>query len=762
MSEKLVGRRILVKGIVQGVGFRPKVYGYAKVANLTGWVCNSSRGVEIEIFGTESQVESFIHNLKSAPPPLAKIDRFEITEIGPKNFSDFEIKTSLVERDEYLPISPDISICPDCQKELFDSSNRRYRYPFINCTNCGPRFTIIKDIPYDRPNTTMAGFKLCPDCQVEYENPADRRFHAQPIACPVCGPKVQLETKEGVLAIGEQAIQQSRELIRNGKILALKGLGGYLLACDAANAETVNLLRERKKRSQKPFALMAFDQSAIEDFSLATEEESELLNSIQHPIVLLRKRRHDSISDNIAPGQSRLGFMLPYTPLHLLLLEPAVNFPKALIMTSGNLSEEPIAYQDIDAITRLDGIADAFLTNNRDIHMRTDDSVVSVINHQPYLSRRARGYAPAPIQLSRSMPQILAVGGELKNTFCLTKDHYAFSSHHIGDLQNYETMQSFEDGIKHFENLFRVKPSAIACDLHPNYLSTEYGKDRACAENIPLIEVQHHHAHLAACLADNDWNSQEPVIGLCLDGTGYGTDGAIWGGEILVGGYKDFQRVFHLTYMPLPGGDAAIQKPYRTALAYLHERKMNWESDLPCVQAAGSNEKEILIQQLKHKMNVIPTSSMGRLFDAVSSMLGICHLATYEGQAAIELEAVADQDEKRFYSIPFSNSEIQIEQLINQILIDLRAGLSLPIISAKFHNAISHLLLELCKEILNKYGTNTVALSGGVWQNRFLLVKTMNLLKNAQFNVLIHTQVPSNDGGLSLGQALVAAYSLEK
>jgi hydrogenase maturation protein HypF len=762
MSDRLIGKKILVRGIVQGVGFRPKVYGYAKTSKLGGWVCNSSRGVEIEVFGTENQIENFIHLLKSSPPPLAKIDSFEISEIEPKNDSEFVILSSQAEVGEFIPISPDISICPDCQKELFDPKDRRYHYPFINCTNCGPRFTIIRDIPYDRPNTTMEQFIMCPECKSEYENPADRRFHAQPTACPVCGPQVQLETISNILYTGEVAIQESRNLIKQGKILGIKGLGGYLLACDTGNLDAVQQLRSRKKRSDKPFALMAFDQSAVEEFCTVSEEEAEMLHSIQNPIVLLNKKTHNEISENIAPNQNSLGFMLPYTPLHLLLLQPEPGYPNALVMTSGNISEEPIAYLDEEAKNRLSKVADAFLTNNRSIHMRTDDSVVSVVNHQPYIHRRARGYAPNPIRLSNPVPPILAVGAELKNTFCLTRDQYAFISHHIGDLQNYETLQSFESGITHFENLFRIKPSLIACDLHPDYLSTQYAKSRACSKQIPIIEVQHHHAHLASCLADNGWTSDQPVIGICFDGTGYGTDGAIWGGEILVGGYKDYIRINHLAYMALPGGDAAIQKPYRITLAYLWQLGIDWDQDLPSVKIVDEKEKCILLHQLEHSINTVSTSSMGRLFDAVSSLLGICHFASYEGQAAIELEAMADPTENGFYEIPFSDDEIQIVELFKALIADLRNGIPNPIISARFHNSITQLVLDLCKKLKPKYDTNNVALSGGVWQNRFLLEKTMHALKSYKFFPIIHSQVPTNDGGISLGQAMVAAYSVKR
>jgi hydrogenase maturation protein HypF len=755
VSNKIIGTKIWVTGIVQGVGFRPFVYAQAQRFNLTGWVRNTSSGVEIEANGTENGILGLIDALKNDSPPLARIDNIQAEPCEPNGFSDFNIYTSQPKPGEFIPISPDMAICEDCKRELFDPGNHRYRYPFINCTNCGPRFTIIKDIPYDRPKTTMAPFDMCPVCEAEYKDPLDRRFHAQPVACPKCGPHVWLENKGECLAKEDAAIQLAREWIKEGKIIAIKGLGGFHLACDATNEEAVNELRNRKKRSQKPFALMSFNLETIREFCDITPEEANQLQSQKSPIVLLNKKIGTEISDSTAPHQSRLGFMLPYTPLHLLLLEPAADYPKALVMTSGNLSEEPIVYEDEEAFMRLDGIADGYLMHNRPIYMRTDDSVVSIVDNHPHISRRARGYAPDTIQFAAKMKKILATGPELKNTFCLTREQYAFISHHIGDLENYETLKSFEKGIEHFQNLFRITPELIACDLHPNYLSTRYAEERAEKEQLPIIHIQHHHAHLASCLADNKWESDEPVIGLIFDGTGFGTDGRIWGGEVMIGNYNGYERFAHLDYTPLPGGEISIKRPYRMALSYLVQAGIDWQ-DLSPAQSLQQNELDILNAQIKRHFNTPLTSSMGRLFDGVSALIGVCSIASYEGQAAIEMEAIAAKNVEDYYLIPLHNSVFDLKPLFNAIVDDLEMGISAPVISAKFHNSLIQLSVNICQTIREQSNIKTVALSGGVWQNRYLLEKTISALSHMNFQVLRHHQVPTNDGGVSLGQALIA------
>lgn len=759
MTAPNSGRKIKVKGIVQGVGFRPFVYGLAEKYSLTGWVRNSSSGVDIVLNGAAGDLDHFVSELKVHPPTLAQIDLLEVQEIAPDGFTDFVILPSLPEEGEFVPISPDMSICADCQRELFDPANRRYRYPFINCTNCGPRFSIIKDIPYDRPKTTMAGFKLCSTCQREYDNPSDRRFHAQPTACPDCGPQVWFESRGQRLGEKEDAIQMARHWLREGKIIAIKGLGGFHLACDASNPAAVTQLRDRKKRSDKPFALMAFSLNEIQKYCLVSAAEAELLVSPQHPIVLLQMLPGTDLAPAVAPGQNQLGFMFPYTPLHLLLLEPEAGYPTALVMTSGNLSEEPVAFEDAEALNRLSPIADGFLLNDRPIHMRVDDSVYRIVQSRPYPIRRSRGYAPQGIQLPQPMEQILAVGAELKNTFCLTRESYAFISHHIGDLENYETLQSFETGIEHFKRLFRIEPQLVSADLHPDYLSTRYAQAYCREHEIPLIQVQHHHAHLAACLADNGWNTTEPVIGLAFDGTGMGTDGVIWGSEVLIGGYKGFSRRFHLSEMPLPGGDAATRNPARIALAYLHACNLDWEPDLPSEQFLCSEERTVLRSQLTYQINTPMTTSMGRLFDAVSALIGVRQKASYEGQAAIEFENLCDPDEASAYHFEVDEERILVAPLLEQVYHDWRENTAKSLISARFHNGLANILLEICLKLQSETSLDTVAFSGGVWQNITLLHKTLTRMNQSGFKTLIHRQVPTNDGGICLGQVMIAAFA---
>lgn len=761
MNDKS-GLKIWVRGIVQGVGFRPFIFNLAETLRLTGWVKNTSAGVEILVNGEPAALEQFVREVRENPPPLARIDELTAEPDPADGFTGFAIYESQPQEGAYVPISPDVAICDDCRREMFDPADRRYRYPFINCTNCGPRFSIIRDIPYDRPKTTMAGFPLCPECEAEYHNPRDRRFHAQPVACPVCGPQVWFEAGGKKLAERDDAIQTARRWLSAGKIIAVKGLGGYHLACDATNAEAVRALRSRKKRSDKPFALMGFDLDTIRKHCAVTEEEAALLQSRQAPVTLLEKLSISNVVEECAPEQRTLGFMLPYTPLHLLLTEPSSNFPEVLVMTSGNLSEEPIAYRDDDAQARLSDLADGFLLHDRPIHMRVDDSVVRVALGKPYMVRRARGFAPNSLPLPVDVPPMLATGAELKNTFCLARDRYAFLSHHIGDLENYETLQSFEEGIRHFERLFRVQPQFIACDLHPNYLATRYAQQRAEAEGLPLIAVQHHHAHLAACLADNQWDTTEPVIGLSFDGTGYGTDGAIWGGEVLVGGYTGYTRRAHLAYVPLPGGDAAVRKPARMALAHLWRAGIAWEADLPPAEEICAQDRSVLLAQLERRINAPDTSSMGRLFDAASALIGVRQTATYEGQAAIELEAAAAPQEGGFYPFAINGDVIDPAPLWEALLADWRAGAGIPTLSARFHNSVARLALELCRAIRQETGIATTALSGGVWQNRLLLERTAALLVQDKFHVLIDRQVPANDGCIALGQVLVAAHSVTR
>jgi len=755
-----INKRVLVQGIVQGVGFRPTVYGYAQKHGVTGWILNSAHGVEIEIHGEPHKLEAFLQELRKNPPVLAKIDAFEVSEAPTRFFSSFEIIASQDNPADFLPVSPDLNVCPDCLRELSDPGDRRYRYPFVNCTNCGPRFSIVKSIPYDRPNTSMSGFPLCPDCEREYKDSSDRRFHAQPIACPVCGPQVCLQMNGKIIINGEEAIQITRQILAEGKILALKGLGGFHLACDAQNESTVSQLRLRKRRSMKPFALMSLDIETIREFAQISEAEETLLLSTQAPIVVLNlTEKGKRLAEIVAPDQNTMGFMLPYTPLHYLLLEKAEGFPKVLVMSSGNLSEEPIVTENEDALEKLGNIADAFLLHNRPIETRIDDSVVTLAAGQPYFLRRARGYAPSPIRLPFSTAPALATGTHLKNTFALSREHYVFVSHHIGDLENQETLTAFTKAIDHYQQIFRIQPQLIAADLHPDYLATRYAQERAGQEQFPLIYVQHHHAHISSCLADNGWKNDDPVIGLAFDGTGFGTDGAIWGGEVLLANYSGFERRFQLEYAPLPGGDVSIRKPARLALAYLQKFGLLEQAEgLALNNYLEEVEKQVLRHQAETGFNTPLTSSMGRLFDAVASLIGLYQEINYEAQDAIRLEAIADPDENSAYEFPIQGSQILLKRLFEQIVVDLHTGLPQSTISAKFHNAIIRLALEVSEKLRAETGLNTVAISGGVWQNKRLINNIIPALEKADFVPLWHHQVPTNDGGVALGQLVTALF----
>jgi hydrogenase maturation protein HypF len=778
-KNNMQGLHVHITGIVQGVGFRPFVYNLATRLDLKGWVKNTSAGVEIEVDGDQDTLDLFVRQLRDEAPTLSRIDEFYASFRPANGFSSFDILHSESVVGAFQPISPDVSICPDCLRELFDSNDRRYRYPFINCTNCGPRFTIIKDIPYDRPKTTMADFPMCPECKKEYTDPTNRRFHAQPVACPICGPKVWLENgskAEGQESISDdEAISKTRQMLSEGKILAIKGLGGFHLASDATNAQAVTELRNRKLRVDKPFAVMMPDIETIERHCFVSKAERDLLVSTARPIVLLKRKLESNIAEEIAPRQGWIGVMLPYTPLHYLLLEKNEGFPEALVMTSGNLSEEPIATDNDDARQRLSKLADAFLMHNRDIHIRCDDSVVRVFSNELpnneknlqlvsrysiYPIRRSRGYSPFPVKLPFNAPQILAAGSELKNTFCITNKNYAFLSHHIGDMENYETLKSYEQGVEHFERLFRVKPEAIAHDLHPNYLATRYAIDRAEQEGLPIVAVQHHHAHVAACMAEHGLDGSHPVIGLSFDGTGYGDDGAIWGGEILVADYKSYQRAYHLEYFPLPGGDAAIKKPARIALALLWSLGLEWDERLDSVAEFCAEDQVVLRAQLERKINTPMTSSMGRLFDAAAALAGVRQKVNYEGQAAIEFEALADSAEAGKYSFGLNQNQVEVRSVVEALVKDVMAGVRIAKISARFHNGLAEMTREVCLKIKSDTGINEVALSGGVWQNITLLRNTLLLLKKSGFTVYIHHEVPTNDGGLSLGQAMIAASKL--
>jgi hydrogenase maturation protein HypF len=752
--------QILVRGIVQGVGFRPYVFSLAKQRLLRGRVFNNSSGVAIEVEGEAQAIEQFVNDLTTCPPPLALIESIECSDdLIPANFGDFRILESAVATDKIVPIPADIATCVDCLRELFDPRERRYRYPFINCTNCGPRFTIIQEMPYDRARTTMREFVMCDECRAEYEDPLDRRFHAEPIACPACGPQLHLTDAQGREVIpppvaGEGVINHTRWLLEQGRVIAIKGLGGYHLSCNALDTEAVERLRRRKYREDKPFALMAGSVDLIREYCVVTQAEEELLLSARRPIILLEREPGANIPRAVAPGVRTLGFMLPYTPLHHLLLE---GLDRPLVMTSGNVSDEPICYEDGDAKQRLSGIADYFLSHNRRIQMRVDDSVMCVRAGGETLLRRSRGYAPVPLKTSFNFhQQILACGAEMKNAFCLARDNYAFISHHIGDLENLETFGSFTAGIEHFKRLFDLQPEVVAHDLHPEYLSTKYAL--SLPAYVLKIGVQHHHAHIASCLADNELDGD--VIGVAFDGLGYGEDGRLWGGEFFVADYARARRIAHLSYIPMPGGAQAIREPWRMAAVYLH-RALGDEflhSGLPFVQRLNRQAWATLKQMAARGINSPETSSVGRLFDAVASLLGVRDTVNYEGQAAIELEAIAACEDAHGYEFGFDETRgiIEAARVIRQIVADLLFGIPAEVVSARFHLGVAQMIECVAGRVREQLRLNRVALSGGVFQNKLLLEKTRQLLGAAGFEVFTHRRVPPGDGGIALGQAAVA------
>lgn len=768
---KEVRKRILVRGIVQGVGFRPFVYQHASRLSLKGFVQNSPQGVIVELQGHEQAVHECLEMIKNRPPVLAHIREIEIHEIPLQNETQFSIMETTYDEELFTLISSDIATCEECLSELFDPQNRRYRYPFINCTNCGPRYTIIQEIPYDRKNTTMASFSMCAECEKEYHDPVDRRFHAQPNACPICGPKVWLTDSSGHEISCQDPIRETAVRLKQGQIVAIKGLGGFHLACDATNEEAVRRLRMRKAREEKPLAVMAPDIETISRFAECAEKEKALLLFPQRPIVLLSKKPGHALADSVAPRNPYFGVMLPYTPLHHLLLREGFI---ALVMTSGNLSEEPIVFKNDEALFRLKDIADVFLLHNREIYIRTDDSVIRWMAETPVPIRRARGYVPIPIFLKRKMPSVLGVGGELKNTICLLKNDQAFLSHHIGDLENSETLSSFELAISHLSRILEIYPEAIAHDLHPDYLSTQWA---LVQKDIPKIGIQHHHAHIVSCLAEN--KMEERVIGIALDGTGYGTDEKIWGGEVLLADLRSFQRVAHFSYRPMPGGTMAIREPWRMATAYLWHAYCSendslvdeatfqkWIAPLPFVQSIEKEKWTGLVHLLsKGTFHFPETSSLGRLFDGVSALIGLRTRNTFEGQAAMELEMVMEDKNNREYPFELQKEKelvfIDPDPLILAIFDDIVQHRSPGEISAKFHRTVVQIFLQLCLLFRDQYHLNIVALSGGCFQNRFLFENLLYSLEKNGFKVLHHREVPPNDAGLSLGQAISAAYQLK-
>jgi len=747
---------IVLKGIVQGVGFRPFVYSLARRHDLTGWILNDERGVQIEVEGPQRRIGRFLSDL-SSPPPLALIEETAVRYLAPAGYQDFEIRQSVGGDERIALMSPDIAVCEDCLKEFRDPSDHRFRYPFINCTNCGPRFTIIEDIPYDRDKTTMASFTMCPRCDREYYDPSSRRFHAQPNACPACGPRLCLTDRSRKEVSAPDPVSGTLRLLSEGKIVAIKGLGGYHLACDATREEVVARLRARKYREDKPFAVMCRDQEVAARICLLDAASSELLQSRQRPIIILPRRQEHSVAPSVAPNQRTLGVMLPYTPLHHLLFADGLD---VLVMTSGNVSDEPIAYDDPEAVQRLNGIADFFLMHNRAIHTRCDDSVIKPFRGRMTVMRRARGYVPFPIRLQRRGRSVLACGAELKNTFCLTKGNYAFVSHHIGDLQNLETMRSFEEGVNHFRRLFQIEPELAVHDLHPNYLSTRY----AMSLDVPRAGVQHHFAHALSCMAEH--GLEGPVLAAVMDGTGYGEDGTVWGGEFLEATVTGYQRLGHLRHVHLPGGEAAIEEPWRMAAVYLDRVYGKLERlNIPFVRGLDHSRWALLRQAIQTGINSPPCSSVGRLFDAVSALLQVRETINYEGQAAVELEQMADEEERDEYPFEIVDQEgmliVNPDPIIAAIVEEIDEGERCSSISARFHNTMSRVVSLMAKQMRELTGLSDIVLSGGVFQNHRLLDRVWHLLKQDDFRVFIQEKVPCNDGGISLGQALYGTGLME-
>ncbi|MCD6384831.1 carbamoyltransferase HypF [Candidatus Sumerlaeota bacterium] len=764
ISNDITASRIKIRGRVQGIGFRPFVYRLANELGLKGWILNDKEGVVIHIEGSEEKINRFLELLPARAPELAHFESLVRRTVEPKGINEFSIRQS-ESRDESatIQVQPDIATCDECLRELFDPADRRYQYPFINCTNCGPRFTIIRGVPYDRHNTTMSEFRMCSRCQQEYDSPAERRYHAQPNACWDCGPQVKLLTHSGAELNTPDPIKEAQRLLREGAIIAVKGLGGYHLACDALNRDAVRRLRGRKYREDKPFAVMMPDIETICSYCEINDSERDILLSYKRPIVLVRKRipaPEPPIADDVAPRNPWLGVMLPYTPLHHLLFHDSGL--RMLVMTSGNLSQEPIAYEDTDALRRLAGIADYLLVHNRKIQRRVDDSVVRIINGQEYILRRSRGYAPKPIKLASPVKDILAVGAELKNTFCFGKNNFAYLSHHLGDLENLETLSAFEQGIQDFKSLFQLEPRYVAYDLHPDYLSTKYALNET---GLPGIGIQHHHAHIGSLLAEYGLDTE--IIGIAFDGTGYGDDGTVWGGEVLIAGLSSYRRFATLLPVRMPGATRAIKEPWRMGATYLYSvfGEEMWGLDIPFTRNIDTRRWHILQQVINRGIHSPLTSSMGRLFDGISAILGVRGTVNYEGQAAMELEFLASfSKDDGTYPYSFIDEEpirIDYRPLIEAVIDDITQGQRIQTIARRFHHTLASIVESVAIAARKQTGIHIVGLSGGCFQNYLLMTECMERLKSAGFEVLIHKVVPPNDGGVSLGQLLIANKKIE-
>ncbi|MBN8570133.1 MAG: carbamoyltransferase HypF [Ignavibacteria bacterium] len=739
---------INIQGTVQGVGFRPFVYRLAQELNIKGWIINSSAGVQIEAEGDENDMEKFLTRLKNGKPVNSTINDFKYVNSDIKNFTKFEIKESNNSTIKTALILPDLATCPDCLNEIFNPKERRYLYPFTNCTNCGPRFSIIESIPYDRANTTMKEFEMCNDCRNEYKNPLDRRFHAEPIACPKCGPQIKLYNERKELIAGNEIIKKAAEVILNGKIIALKGLGGYQLIVDARNNEAVKRLRERKHREEKPFAMMFPSLELIKKCCEVSGEEERLLLSVQSPIVLLKKKENNLISEDISKENNYYGVMLPYTPLHHLLMKK-LNTP--IVATSGNISDEPICITNEESFEKLNSIADFFLTHDRKIVRQVDDSVVRVIKNKPFMIRRARGYAPYPLILDEEIPSVIAVGGQLKNTVAISNGKNVFISQHIGDLDSKEAYSAFKKIISDFKNLYDINPEYIISDLHPDYVSTKFAQDKG----LKLIQVQHHYSHILSCIAEN--NIEGEVLGISWDGTGYGTDGNIWGGEFLKVNKGKFERFAHFDYFPLAGGEKAIKEVWRIGASLLYTAT----KDKKLVKSHYKDyDTEVILNLVDKKINSPLCSSVGRLFDGIASLINLKQDTSFEGQAAMDLENTLDEiltnDSYKFEIIKTDENNYIVDwrKVVVDIFNEFKKNISRKKISAKFHNALTDVIIDVSKIS----GIKHIALSGGCFQNKYLIERTIDKLRDEGFKVFWQSEIPTNDAGISLGQMKYFSY----
>jgi hydrogenase maturation protein HypF len=770
MSGRLARRRhrILVRGVVQGVGFRPFVYALARELGLSGSVGNTGDGVLIEVEGAPERLAEFSARLTPGAPPLAVVADVAVTEAEPRGGTDFVIAASAGAGGRTL-VSPDVATCDACLAELADPADRRHRHPFISCTNCGPRFTIIVDLPYDRPATTMADLPLCAACAAEYADPADRRFHARTVACPDGGPTLTLRRPTEAERHGAAALDEARRLLAAGAVVAVKGLGGYHLACDATDEAAVATLRKRKDRGDKPFAVMVADLEAARDLAEVSVAEAALLTDVRRPVVLLTARPGTVLAPSVAPDSRDVGVLLAYTPLHRLLfgLPGDRPGPAVLVMTSGNGAGDPIVTDDDAARLRLGALADAWLAHDRPIHVPCDDSVVRVLTSGQILPvRRSRGYAPLPVALPVEVRPALAVGGDLKNTFCLADGGYAWMSAHVGDMDDLATVAAFEAATTPLAAVTGVRPELVVADRHPAYRSTRWA-DRNPG-GLPVAKVQHHHAHIASCMAENGHPGDERVIGFAFDGTGHGEDGAVWGGEVLLADYAGFARAAHLGYVALPGGDAGVRNPCRMALSHLHSAGVAWDPRLPAVAACAPAERDVVARQLETGLRTVPTSSMGRLFDAVSSLAGVCHRVAYEAEAAMRFEALAraafaaepgaaTDVGYAFRLPPPGESALDAGPVVAAVAADVLAGVPAGVVAARFHLAVAALVVDVAGAVREETGLGTVALSGGVFLNALLTVLCVERLEGKGFRVLRHRLVPPSDAGLALGQLVIAA-----